>query len=517
MLAACEGPASAPGTTVTVRDALDGRPVAGAVLRAAGQERVHRTDGRGRATLALGDAEAVHAVAPGYLGGSRRLVGAVEVEALELPLWPESPPEAAVEAHLARLERARVRRDDPSDPALRPEARARILGETPMAPAGEVGAVRAALEAPPETIRIWRRSLDGASASCEGRIDVIDFEEYVKGVLPHEWIASWHDESLRAGALAIRTYAWQWVRAGGKYDCADLDDTARSQVYADDRVDRASQAVDDTRGMAITRGGELVSGEYSAENGDPTAFGVEEPLCTGREVFGHGRGMCQWGSQRWALDGRDHLWIATHYYPDSTVEGGGPALPDYDASFVRLEAPDALRSGERAEVWVELRNEGRREWDVTETRLATSSPPDHESPFHDVENWFSATRPTPPDEPGYVTGDVGRFTFRVRAPEVAEPTDVSDTFRLVHGDTWFGPEVELTIRVRPREAPPPPSVDGGADAGGGSASDGGFGGGGGLTGGCSVRAGGGRAARPAAALPWLALLLGWARRRRAAR
>ncbi len=41
---------------------------------------------------------------------------------------------------------------------------------------------------------------------------------------------------LKAGAVAIRTYAWYWVNAGGKYDCADIDDTTASQVYKDARV-----------------------------------------------------------------------------------------------------------------------------------------------------------------------------------------------------------------------------------------------------------------------------------------
>src|SRR5262245_54761216 len=63
----------------------------------------------------------------------------------------------------------------------------------------------------PQTIRVWRRGVDGSSASCSGRVDVIPFERYVAGVLPHEWIRSWHEQSLRAGAVAIRTYAAWWV------------------------------------------------------------------------------------------------------------------------------------------------------------------------------------------------------------------------------------------------------------------------------------------------------------------
>ena len=155
-------------------------------------------------------------------------------------------------------------------------------------------------------------------------MDVIPLEDYVKGVVPHEWIASWHDESLRAGSIAARGYAWGWILRGGKYDCADLDDTTRSQVYREDRTERANQATDSTAGVGIIRDGMLVASEYSAENGDPTEFGVSEPLCTGREVFGHGRGMCQWGTQRWATQrGQTAEWMVEHYYPGATTTRGG--------------------------------------------------------------------------------------------------------------------------------------------------------------------------------------------------
>ena len=60
----------------------------------------------------------------------------------------------------------------------------------------------------------------------QGQVDVIPLEEYVKGVVPHDWIPL-TDESLRAGSIAARSYAWGWILSGGKYDCADLDDTTR--------------------------------------------------------------------------------------------------------------------------------------------------------------------------------------------------------------------------------------------------------------------------------------------------
>lgn len=176
----------------------------------------------------------------------------------------------------------------------------------------------------PSTIRVWRRSVDGNSDSCASSsiIETLPLEDYVKGVLPHEWIVSWDTESLRAGAIAIRSYASSWVLQGGKYNCADLCDTTRSQVYDDDRNDKASAAVDYTLGLILRHDstGEIEFAEYSAENGDPTAYGVEEPHCTGKELFGHGRGMCQWGTQRWAtISHLDHRWIAEHYYPEASL------------------------------------------------------------------------------------------------------------------------------------------------------------------------------------------------------
>jgi len=201
---------------------------------------------------------------------------------------------------------------------LRPQARAILR-------ALRTGGWRAALAlhpyasvTVPTTIRVWRKSL-GGTASCAGQVDVLPLEQYVKGVLPHEWIVSWEPASLRAGALAIRTYASSWVIKGGKYDCADVCDTTSSQVYKDQTDPKANQAVDATAGVFIVKNDQLVFAEYSAENGDPTKDGVSDPPCAGKALFGHGRGMCQWGSQRWALQGQSHEWIATHYYPGATL------------------------------------------------------------------------------------------------------------------------------------------------------------------------------------------------------
>jgi uncharacterized protein (TIGR03382 family) len=488
LFVACEAPAPVE-VGGSVVDLTTGAPIAGATIVAEGTERTAHSDRRGRFRI---EGERLHASAPGYIGAS--------VTGHHITLWPREVSDTFARRYLESIDRSR--RDDPDEPGLRPEARAYLRGEALEVPRaeGDVGVVRASLGAPPATIRIWRRAIDGSTDSCAGRVDVIDLEEYIRGVLPHEWIPSWHDESLRAGAIAIRTYAWGWVERGGKYDCADLDDTTASQVYREGRNDRATAAVDDTTGLAIADGEELVSGEYSAENGDPTAFGVVEPHCTGRELFGHGRGMCQWGSQRWATnDGRDHIWIAEHYYPGGVVESGGPALPDFDATAAGQVAPARMISGERAEAFVEFTNTGRRTWDLGGTRLATHEP----SLFYDLENWIAEDRATAPDHSDYATGSLGRFTFMITAPEVSEETVVTETFQLVHDDAFFGPEVSISIRVVPRGGVVPPDEDAGMMRGDAGMS-------GGLTGGCSAAPGG-------SSLAPLALLALFAIRRRPTR
>jgi hypothetical protein len=117
---------------------------------------------------------------------------------------------------------------------------------------------------------------------------------------------------------------------GGKYDCADLDDTSNSQNYRDDRIARTDRAVDDTQGQVAVRmrtsgtsagQWDLVTGEYSNENGDPTGDGVDDPVCAGTIRDGHGRGMCQRGTHRWGDQGKVYLWMVSHYWPGAVTAG----------------------------------------------------------------------------------------------------------------------------------------------------------------------------------------------------
>ncbi|MEZ4404634.1 MAG: N-acetylmuramoyl-L-alanine amidase [Kofleriaceae bacterium] len=331
--------------------------------------------------------------------------------------------------------------------------------------------VASALETP-ATIRVWRRAVDGSATSCSGRVDVIPFEQYVRGVLPHEWIRSWNAESLKAGAVAIRTYAAYWVAAGGKYDCADLDDTTASQVYKDEYFADSDAAVAATTGVYVIKNDALVLAEYSAENSDPTATGVSEPLCTGRALNGHGRGTCQWGTQRWATDGKPWDWIVTHYYPGASLTAVAPALA---ASITAEDHAATVTSGDEIVAYVEYRNDGSSAWSRDQVLLGTTGPRDRVSEFWKADNWVDPTRPTALDQATVAPGATGRFTFAMVAPEVDRPTTYVEHFGLVTaGGEWFGPDelaVAWTITVVPRAGGPlcPDGSDCGSTSGGCSA------------------------------------------------
>lgn len=78
----------------------------------------------------------------------------------------------------------------------------------------------------------------------------VPFKDYVKGVLANEWGHSWHEESIRAGAIAVKMYALNAINTGGKwggeeygivYDC-DWDMVYNPNITRES----TNKAVDDT-------------------------------------------------------------------------------------------------------------------------------------------------------------------------------------------------------------------------------------------------------------------------------
>ncbi len=133
-------------------------------------------------------------------------------------------------------------------------------------------------------------------------VNELPLEEYVKGVVPSEVPNSWPLETLKAQAVAARTYALYTlsehdadrdVAIQREESGADLDDTVEYQAYLGITTagPSSNQAVTDTAGQVITYKGTLVDAFFHADSGGHTedaanVWGVVVPYAVGKpEVF----------------------------------------------------------------------------------------------------------------------------------------------------------------------------------------------------------------------------------------
>jgi stage II sporulation protein D len=127
------------------------------------------------------------------------------------------------------------------------------------------------------TIRVESIRRSQAAPVYEGKLEIyptdqgyvlvneVDFETYVKGVLPGEMPASYETEALKAQAVCARTYGAMKLENGPAYEAyeADLDDSVQYQVYKSQETDeRTDRAVEDTKGEVLTYNGEIAAAYY---------------------------------------------------------------------------------------------------------------------------------------------------------------------------------------------------------------------------------------------------------------
>ncbi len=179
----------------------------------------------------------------------------------------------------------------------------------------------------PASIRVGSSCLNGRTSCTVFTVYTLD--TYVRFGLDDEWIASWNANSLKAGAIAFRSYGVYHVFFPINAANYDICNTTSCQVCdPSDSFTATNNATIQTTGTIVVNAagtGPFFS-EYSAENnlgGCPDGFTgnngtwpcLSDPVDAGQAFFGHGRGMCQWGSQRWSINqGKDFMWIANHYY-----------------------------------------------------------------------------------------------------------------------------------------------------------------------------------------------------------
>jgi hypothetical protein len=167
---------------------------------------------------------------------------------------------------------------------------------------------------PPPTIRVFRHAT--------GAVETVDFGDYTRNVLSREWIGSWTTEALRAGALAVKSYAWYQVlhwRGGvnAAAECFDLRDDTVDQVYDPSKPtwSTAAAAVETTWATRVLKSGAVFPTYYNAGN-------QNEPC----GANANGWRMYQWGTQACGLIGKSAAEImALYYYPNVTVTDAPPS------------------------------------------------------------------------------------------------------------------------------------------------------------------------------------------------
>lgn len=110
-----------------------------------------------------------------------------------------------------------------------------------------------------------------ATASGILPINIIDIEEYLKGVVAYEMSNSYPIEALKAQAVAARNYALTNINKH-RSDGYDLCDTTDCQVYKgyNATYTKVIQAVEDTKGKILIYGDGIVSAYYAASSGGYT-------------------------------------------------------------------------------------------------------------------------------------------------------------------------------------------------------------------------------------------------------
>jgi len=103
-------------------------------------------------------------------------------------------------------------------------------------------------------------------------VNIVDIEDYVKGVVPYEMSPSWHIEALRAQAITARSFAmFRMLNPTPKAvnNRFDLCVEACCQVYWGNRnaTARTDQAITSTANLIVTHNGSIAETLYSSSHG----------------------------------------------------------------------------------------------------------------------------------------------------------------------------------------------------------------------------------------------------------
>lgn len=146
----------------------------------------------------------------------------------------------------------------------------------------------------------------------------MDFDEYVKNVLPNEWPNSWPAESLKAGAVAVKTFAWwRMTLTNPRPQGVDVvDNTCDQRFIRNSAKPTTNAAVDDTWPYRMSRGGLIKNVHYLDTDERCTNTPNLRPC------------MGQWGTYYKAQDGWSWQQILHHYYDPTDISLTNPIPKD---------------------------------------------------------------------------------------------------------------------------------------------------------------------------------------------
>ena len=95
------------------------------------------------------------------------------------------------------------------------------------------------LMSPPRTIRVLRTAATSPAEELVDTVQTVDFSEYVATVMAAEWPEKYPLETIKAGAVATKQFAWyhiKYYRGGVKWkdgvqQCYDVVDSTTDQWY----------------------------------------------------------------------------------------------------------------------------------------------------------------------------------------------------------------------------------------------------------------------------------------------
>jgi hypothetical protein len=286
-----------------------GTPVHGAIARVANRSAAVASDKQGLARLQIamrGRSNALVTLRISTPAGGRLVERQVPLGAGMTRRYRLQMPAGTVKRYFAGVPHSRVA---PLQAAASRRAKRALRAGAHASAVPGMCSGWGSLTQPPSSIKVARRTNNSPSGSIY-RVDTVDYKTYTRRVLPQEWLIGWPAESLKAGSLAVKAYAWnRAVTQGGRSwngQCYDVDDTVNYQVYRDSTASSTDAAVNATWNTWVRKNNQTFWAGYTA--GQPSfACGYDTPSQKGIHMY-------QWGSKNCADAGKSYKDIVDDYY-----------------------------------------------------------------------------------------------------------------------------------------------------------------------------------------------------------